>query len=54
MSVMVPPAGMLVAGVNTSMGATAAPAVLAPAIPPEVMEVKVIPVTATVGGAIDV
>jgi len=38
-SVMVPPAGTVVAGVNTRTGCTAAPAT-----PPEVMEVKVIPV----------
>ena len=42
-SVMVPPAGTVVAGVNTSTGCTAAPET-----PPEVMEVKRIPVTATV------
>ena len=38
-SVMVPPAGTVVAGVNTRTGCMAAPAT-----PPEVMEVKVIPV----------
>ena len=38
-SVMVPPAGTVVAGVNTSTGFMAAPET-----PPEVMEVKVIPV----------
>ncbi len=38
-SVMVPPAGTVVAGVNTRTGCTAAPET-----PPEVMEVKVIPV----------
>ena len=36
---MVPPAGTVVAGVNTSTGFMAAPET-----PPEVMEVKVIPV----------
>ena len=38
-SVMVPPIGTVVAGVNTRTGCTAAPET-----PPEVMEVKVIPV----------
>ena len=38
-SVMVPPAGTVVAGVNTRTGFMAAPET-----PPEVMEVKVIPV----------
>jgi len=38
-SVMVPPAGTVVAGVNTRTGCTAAPAT-----PPEVMEVNAIPV----------
>ena len=40
---MVPPIGTVVAGVNTSTGCMAAPAT-----PPEVMEVKRIPVTAAV------
>ena len=40
---MVPPIGTVVAGVNTSTGCTAAPAT-----PPEVMEVKVIPVDTVV------
>jgi hypothetical protein len=51
---MVPPAGTVVAGVNTRTGVTVAPdtlvprvmdvkAVIAVATPPEVMEVKVIP-----------
>ncbi len=38
-SVMVPPIGTVMAGVNTRTGCTAAPET-----PPEVMEVKVIPV----------
>ena len=45
---MVPPAGTVVAGVNTTTGCAAAPAT-----PPEVMEVKVIPVIATVSKATD-
>ena len=45
---MVPPAGTVVAGVNTRTGFMAAPAA-----PPEVMEVKVIPVMATVSKATD-
>jgi len=47
-SVMVPPLATLVAGVNTRTGFMAAPA-----IPPELMEVKVIPVMATVSKATD-
>ena len=46
--VMVPPIVTLVAGVNTRTGLTEAPAT-----PPEVMEVKMIPVTATVSKATD-
>ena len=45
---MVPPAGTVVAGVNTRTGCMAAPAT-----PPEVMEVKVIPVMAAVSRATD-
>ena len=45
---MVPPLATLVAGVNTSTGLTAAPAT-----PPEVMEVKMIPVMAAVSKATD-
>ena len=45
---MVPPIGTVVAGVNTRTGLTEAPAT-----PPEVMEVKMIPVTATVSKATD-
>ena len=40
---MVPPIGKVVAGVNTRTGFMAAPAT-----PPEVIDVKIIPVTATV------
>jgi hypothetical protein len=47
-SVMVPPIGTVVAGVNTSTGLAAAPAT-----PPEVMEVKMIPVMATASKATD-
>ena len=46
--VMVPPIGTVVAGVNTRTGLTEAPAT-----PPEVIEVKTIPVTATVSKATD-
>ena len=45
---MVPPIGTVVAGVNTRTGLTEAPAT-----PPEVIEVKTIPVTATVSKATD-
>jgi len=45
---MVPPIGTVVAGVNTRTGFMAAPAA-----PPEVMEVKRIPVTAAVSKATD-
>ena len=45
---MVPPIGTVVAGVNTRTGFTEAPAT-----PPEVIEVKTIPVTATVSKATD-
>ena len=45
---MVPPAGTVVAGVNTRTGFMAAAAA-----PPEMMEVKVIPVMATVSKATD-
>ena len=45
---MVPPIGTVVAGVNTRTGFMAAAAT-----PPEVMEVKVIPVMATVSNATD-
>ena len=45
---MVPAIATVVAGVNTRTGA-----MLAPATPPEVMEVKVIPVMATVSKATD-
>ena len=48
MSVMVPPIGTVVAGVNTRTGLTEAPAT-----PPDEMEVKTIPVTATVSKATD-
>ena len=46
--VMVPPVPTVVSGVNVRTGA-----MLAPATPPEVMEVKVIPVMATVSKATD-
>ena len=45
---MVPPIGTVVAGVNTRTGLTEAPAT-----PPDEMEVKTIPVTATVSKATD-
>ena len=45
---MAPPIGTVVAGVNTRTGLTEAPAT-----PPEVIEVKTIPVTATVSKATD-
>ena len=45
---MVPPIGTVVAGVNTRTGLTEAPAT-----PPDVIEVKTIPVTATVSKATD-
>ena len=48
-SVMVPPIGTVVAGVNTRTGLTEVPATT----PPEVIEVKMIPVTATVSKATD-
>ena len=46
--VMVPPEATVVAGVNTRTGD-----MLAPATPPEVMEVKVIPVMAAVSNPVD-
>ena len=45
---MVPAIGTVVAGVNTRTGLMAAPAT-----PPEVMDVKMIPVTATVSNPVD-
>ena len=48
LSVMKPPATMPVRGVNTRTGLTEAPAT-----PPEVMEMKVSPVTATESKALD-
>ena len=45
---MVPPIGTVVAGVNLRTGCMAAPET-----PPEAMEVKVIPVTATVSNPVD-
>ena len=45
---MVPPIGTVVAGVNTRTGLTEAPAT-----PPEAIEVKTIPVTATASKATD-
>jgi len=45
---MVPPIGTVVAGVNTRTGLTEAPAT-----PPDVMDVKMSPVTATVFNPVD-
>ncbi len=46
--VIVPPLGTVLAGVNTRTGLTAAPAT-----PPDVMDVKMSPVTATVSNPFD-